>query len=171
MQVPLLFFNATRDSNTGTIYVKVVNRAGTGLPVHVAISGLSAVEPKGKAITLAASGPNDTNTITEPAKIVPVTSDVNGLGADFTRTFPPYSITVFEMTGKWSLSWRGGGLMGRGAARWRGGGGAGVRRRVSWRCRAFLGWSPSDRPERRQDAAPPRSAGGLPEPCSLNAPP
>jgi len=99
-QVPLMFFNATRDSKTGTIYIKVVNRAGTPQPVRVGISGLAAVEPKGKAITLAASSPTDTNSISEPAKVVPVSSEVDGLSADFTRTFPPYSITVVEMTGR-----------------------------------------------------------------------
>jgi alpha-N-arabinofuranosidase len=98
--VPLLFFNATRDSASGTIYVKVVNRAATAQPVHVEISGVASVEPKGKAITLAASSPTDTNSITEPTKIVPVTSDVDGLGANFTRSFAPYSVTVLEMKGK-----------------------------------------------------------------------
>jgi alpha-N-arabinofuranosidase len=99
-QVPMVFFDATRDSQTGTIYLKVVNRAGTPQPVQVEISGLSAVEAKGQAITLSASSPDDTNSITEPTKIVPVTTNVDGLGANFTRTFPPYSITVLEMKGK-----------------------------------------------------------------------
>jgi alpha-N-arabinofuranosidase len=99
-QVPMVFFDATRDSQTGTIYLKVVNRAGTPQPVKVEISGLSAVEAKGQAITLSASSPDDTNSITEPAKIVPVTTNVDGLGKNFTRTFPPYSITVLQMKGK-----------------------------------------------------------------------
>ena len=99
-QVPLVFFDATRDSKTGTIYLKVVNRAGAPQPVQVEISGLSAVEAKGQAITLSAKTPDDTNSITEPTKIVPVTTDVDGLGAKFTRTFPPYSITVLQMKGK-----------------------------------------------------------------------
>jgi alpha-N-arabinofuranosidase len=99
-QVPMVFFDATRDSQTGTIYLKVVNRAGTPQPVQVEISGLSVVEAKGQAITLSASSPDDTNSITEPTKIVPVTTNVDGLGANFTRTFPPYSITVLEMKGK-----------------------------------------------------------------------
>jgi len=38
-QVPTLFFDATRDSKAGTIYLKVVNRAGTPQPVRVEISG------------------------------------------------------------------------------------------------------------------------------------
>jgi alpha-N-arabinofuranosidase len=99
-QVPMVFFDATRDSQTGTIYLKVVNRAGTPQPVQVEISGLAAVEAKGQAITLSASGPDETNSITEPTKIVPVTTNVDGLGANFTRTFPPYSISVLQMKGK-----------------------------------------------------------------------
>jgi alpha-N-arabinofuranosidase len=100
LQVPLMFFDATRESSSGTIYVKVVNRAATGEVVHISLSGLSAVEPKGKATVLAAGSPTDTNTIADPAKVVPVASDASGLGADFTRTFPPYSITVLELNGK-----------------------------------------------------------------------
>ena len=100
LQVPLMFFDATRDSSSGTIYVKVVNRAATGEVVHISLSGLSAVEPKGKSTVLAAVSPTDTNTIADPAKVVPVTSDASGLAADFTRTFPPYSITVLELNGK-----------------------------------------------------------------------
>jgi alpha-N-arabinofuranosidase len=95
-----VFFDATRDSKTGIIFLKVVNRAGTPQPVKVEISGLSAVEAAGQAITLSASSPDDTNSITEPTKIVPITTNVDGLGENFTRTFPPYSITVLQMKGK-----------------------------------------------------------------------
>ena len=99
-QVPTLFYNATRDSKTGTIYLKIVNRAAIPLPVKIAVSGLTSIEPKGQLIAISASSPDDTNSITEPAKIVPVTTSVDGLGARFTRTFPPYSISVLQMKGK-----------------------------------------------------------------------
>jgi alpha-N-arabinofuranosidase len=46
---------------------------------------------------MAGSVPEDTNSITEPKKIVPVVSDVSGVGADFTRSFPPYSVNVVEL--------------------------------------------------------------------------
>jgi alpha-N-arabinofuranosidase len=98
--VPTLFYSATRDSKTGTIYLKIVNRASTPQPLTVEIAGLASVESKGESITMAASSPDDTNSITEPAKIVPVSAAVDGLGANFTRTFPPYSITVLELKGK-----------------------------------------------------------------------
>ena len=41
--------------------------------------------------------PEDTNTITEPTKIVPVTDKISGLGASFTRSFVPYSVNVLKI--------------------------------------------------------------------------
>jgi len=99
-QVPTLFYSATRDSKTGTIYLKIVNRLSTPQPVKVEISGLASVESKGQSIAMAAASPDDTNSIAEPSKVVPVSTSVDGLGANFTRTFPPYSISVLEMKTK-----------------------------------------------------------------------
>jgi alpha-N-arabinofuranosidase len=99
-QVPALFFDATRDSANGTIYLKVVNRQGTPQPVKIEISGAASVKSKGVATVLKADKPDDTNSINEPKKIIPATEKANGLGADFTRTFPPYSITVLELPAK-----------------------------------------------------------------------
>ncbi|MCU1260227.1 MAG: alpha-N-arabinofuranosidase [Bryobacterales bacterium] len=96
-QVPMLFFDATRDSKTGTIYVKVVNRAGTPQPVRLEIAGLAGLERKGQMITLKGDGPDDTNSISAPAKIVPVTTPVDGISDKFSQTFPAYSVTVLQM--------------------------------------------------------------------------
>jgi alpha-N-arabinofuranosidase len=99
-QVPTLFFNATRDSKNGTIYLKVVNSAGTPQSIQVETSGLSSIESKGQTVAMSASSPDDTNSITEPAKIVPVTTKVEGLSKNFKYTFPAYSITILQMKGK-----------------------------------------------------------------------
>ena len=99
-QAPTLFFSATRDARTGTIYLTVVNRAASPQPVRVEIGGLAAIEPKGQMIVIASSSPDDTNSITDPRKIAPVASAVDGLSANFTRIFPPYSITLLKMNGK-----------------------------------------------------------------------
>jgi alpha-N-arabinofuranosidase len=99
-QVRQIFFNATRDSQTGTIYLKVVNELGTPQPVKIEISGAAGVKPEGVAIVLKADSLRDTNSIDEPAKIVPITESVTGLGTDFTREFPPYSITILELKTK-----------------------------------------------------------------------
>jgi alpha-N-arabinofuranosidase len=99
-QIQKLFFDATRDSQSGTIFLKVVNSLGTPQPVHVEISGISTVEPEAEAVVLKANSPNDTNSIDEPTKIIPAMETVDGLGTDFTREFPPYSITILELKAK-----------------------------------------------------------------------
>jgi len=99
-QVRQIFFDATRDSQSGTIYLKIVNTLGTPQPVKIQISGAAAVEAEGTAIVLKADRPDDTNSIQEPARIIPVTKKVDGLGTEFTREFPPYSITVLELKAK-----------------------------------------------------------------------
>ena len=99
-EVPTLFYSATRDSRTGTIYLKIVNRAGAPQPVRVELKGVTSVASKGQAITMAANSPEDTNSITAPAKIAPVAAAAEGLGASFSRTFPPYSITALRLEAK-----------------------------------------------------------------------
>ena len=98
--VPSLFYNATRDSKTGTIFVKVVNCVGTPQPVRIQISGLNSIEPEGQIVEMKAGGTEETNSITEPIKIAPVTEKIDGLSKDFTRTFPPYSISILKLNGK-----------------------------------------------------------------------
>ena len=44
-----------------------------------------------------ADNPNETNTITEPDKIVPVEIRVNDLKKTFSRVLPPYSINIMEL--------------------------------------------------------------------------
>jgi alpha-N-arabinofuranosidase len=96
-EVPTVFWSATRDTKTGTVFLKIVNRAAMPQPLRVEFSGLAAVDAKGQAVTLSAGSPTDTNSIADPTKIVPVTSTVDGLGTSFTRSFPPYSLTVLQM--------------------------------------------------------------------------
>jgi alpha-N-arabinofuranosidase len=99
-EVATVFWSATRDTKTGTVFLKIVNRAATPQPLRVEFNGLASVDAKGQAVTLSAGSPTDTNSITEPTKIVPVTNSVDGLGTSFTRTFPPYSLTVLQMKAK-----------------------------------------------------------------------
>jgi alpha-L-arabinofuranosidase len=99
-QLPSLFFDATRDSASGTIYLKVVNRLATPQPVKIDISGVASVAAKGVATVLKADKPDDTNSIKEPMKIIPITEKARDLGANFTRIFPPYSITILELKAK-----------------------------------------------------------------------
>jgi alpha-L-arabinofuranosidase len=75
----------------------VVNRAATAQSVRIKFSGASSVASSGRVITISGSGPDDTNSITEPRKVVPVISEISGLSADFSHSFAPYSVNVLEL--------------------------------------------------------------------------
>jgi alpha-L-arabinofuranosidase len=98
--VPRFYYDATRDSATGKIYVKVVNPTDAPLPVHVRLTGVASVEPAGQLGEVKGTDPVDLNAITEPNKIGVTMSKVEGLSTDFTRTFAPYSASVLILNGK-----------------------------------------------------------------------
>jgi alpha-N-arabinofuranosidase len=99
-QVPTMFFSATKSEQRGEIYLKVVNAIGTAQAVQVDLAGAGKVAPEGKAIVLASANKEDTNSIAEPAKVVPVTSKASGLGKQFSYRFAPYSVTVLVLSTK-----------------------------------------------------------------------
>ncbi|HEY9171082.1 MAG TPA: alpha-L-arabinofuranosidase C-terminal domain-containing protein, partial [Verrucomicrobiae bacterium] len=99
-QLREVFFNATRDSKSGVIYLKVVNTAGTSQRINVQINGARKIATKGEAVVLAAGKLDDTNSITEPNNVVPRTEKLDGLSANFTREFPAYSVSVLKLKSK-----------------------------------------------------------------------
>jgi alpha-N-arabinofuranosidase len=99
-QIREIFFDATRDSKNGVIYLKVVNTSGSAKPIKIQFSGAPKIEPEGEVVTLAADNLDDTNSLEQPRKIVPRTGRADNLSANFTREFPAYSITVMELKTK-----------------------------------------------------------------------
>jgi alpha-N-arabinofuranosidase len=95
-----VFESVTRDSQHGTIYLKVVNAAASPQPLHVNLTGAGDVLPFGFAVVLTSASPLDTNTLTDPYNVVPQFKFANGLGQSFEYTFAPNSITVLELTAK-----------------------------------------------------------------------
>jgi len=100
VEVPTLFFDATRNSQTGEIFLKVVNRASAP-PAH----------PRGtqRTVERRSQGTSHRPDRRQPQRHQfhrgtgqnrPRHHPVDGLGATFTRTFPPYSITVLVMKAK-----------------------------------------------------------------------
>jgi alpha-N-arabinofuranosidase len=99
-EVPALFDDATRDRQTGIIYIKIVNRQDAPQSLNIKLDGVSSVEPTAQSIVLQAKDRNETNSLQEPRNIVPVTGTIDGVSADFTREFPPCSITILELKTK-----------------------------------------------------------------------
>lgn len=99
VSVPQIYYVATKDTKTGTVYLKVVNAVGTSLSLDINIAGVAKVEPKALKVQLNSAKPEDTNSIDEPTKIVPVKSKVKA-GTSFAHLFAPYSITVLQLQTK-----------------------------------------------------------------------
>jgi len=85
--------SVTKDSKTGALTIKMVNVTDTPQITAITIDGATGLASVGKAITLSGN-PGDTNSITDPTHLIPVESDVPNVGASFSYTFPPYSVTV-----------------------------------------------------------------------------
>jgi len=99
-QIRQVFFDATRDSKSGIIYLKVVNEAGAAQPVHIQINGCPGIKPEGEMVSLSAGNLADTNSLDEPEKVAPRTEKVQGLSPDLTREFPAYSITILKLSSR-----------------------------------------------------------------------
>ncbi len=99
-QLREIFYSATRDSTSGVIYLKIVNTSGTAKTIKIQINGGAKIAPEGEAVSLAAAGLDDTNSLEQPQKLVPHTEKAGNLSADISREFPPYSITVLKLKTK-----------------------------------------------------------------------
>ena len=95
----LLPYSVTVDTKSRTVYMKAVNPGATPQPLQINIKGTAATAFEGQEITLTSANPTDTNSISEPEKIVPAAAPVK-VGAAFTRTLKPYSVTVLKLTEK-----------------------------------------------------------------------
>ena len=93
----LLPYSVTTSSKTGTVYIKAVNPGATAQPLHLRLKGGAPVSGKSEAIVLTSASPTDTNSITEPTKIVPLKEPLKTPGSDFDTTLKPYSVTVMKI--------------------------------------------------------------------------
>ena len=96
-QVPTVFYSATMDKKSGTVYLKLVNTTGKKQLVNINLNGVATISPKATLFVIKSSKPEDTNTIMEPKKIVPASSVISGVSSKFKRTLEPYSVSVFQM--------------------------------------------------------------------------
>ncbi|MDQ6733202.1 MAG: alpha-N-arabinofuranosidase [Nitrospirota bacterium] len=97
---PRLFYAITRDGAKGVLFLKLVNASSIPQPLDIKLSGANRVESNGSLISLSAKTPDETNTLSQPAKIVPVETPLQNISANFRHTLPPYSIHVLEINQK-----------------------------------------------------------------------
>src|SRR6187399_441566 len=95
--VPTVFYSATKDEKTGIIYLKVVNTIGKQQLVEISLKGVGKISTDATMIVIKGDKPEDTNTITEPGKVMPFTSKINGVASTFVRTLDPYSVSILQI--------------------------------------------------------------------------
>jgi alpha-N-arabinofuranosidase len=93
-----LFYSVTRDAAKGIVYLKLVNASSATQPLKISLNGAKDVKSSAKLISLSAATTAATNSITDPKRVVPVESTVKGVGKEFTRTLPGYSVEVLELS-------------------------------------------------------------------------
>jgi len=99
-EVKSLFYSATRETGSGKLIVKIVNRADAPQALKIETNGVNAIAEKGTATVLKADNRDATNSPVDPKNVVPTMETVDGLGTTFPRAFPPCSITILELQSK-----------------------------------------------------------------------
>ncbi len=94
-----VYQSTTRDSRTGTLYIKLVNATTNPAPVAVQISG-NKPGANGRMYTLSAPSTEATNSITDPNRIVPREHAFTPIGANLQLVLEPLSINVIELPGR-----------------------------------------------------------------------
>jgi alpha-N-arabinofuranosidase len=94
------FVSSTRDSASGRIYLKLVNGSSVSQHVRIYLKGIPEVQSDAQLTTLRGNTPEETNSIADPGRILPVVSTIHIAGASFEHTMPPYSIQVFDIRPK-----------------------------------------------------------------------
>jgi alpha-N-arabinofuranosidase len=94
---PRLFNSVTYDSKTHRLHLKLVNASSMPQSIEIKLTGAAHVQNKATLTTLSGKTTQDTNSITNRARIVPVVSTLTNAGAAFTHTVPRYSIQVLDI--------------------------------------------------------------------------
>ena len=99
--VPTIFYSATINDATGTLYFKIVNTTAKKQDVKINLDGIAKVASEATLVVVKGDKPEDTNTLTLPENIVPLTTTIKGIKKSFSRKLDPYSVSIIEIkTGK-----------------------------------------------------------------------
>ena len=92
-----LFASATKDEAQGEVILKVVNAESIPQLINVTVAGSRLAAAGDKAIILAGSQPGDENTPGQPLRLAPVSEAFTANRQNFTREFPPRSVTILRL--------------------------------------------------------------------------
>ena len=97
---PRFFYSVTRDAVKGRAYLKLVNANSTPQSVKINLSGANTIAGTVTVVTLGGANSAETNTIRVPSRIVPVKTELKGVGSSFSHFVPGYAVQVLEISAK-----------------------------------------------------------------------
>ena len=92
-----LFYSVTRDAAKGIVYLKMVNASSSPQELKIALDGAKSVGASAKLVRLSGGRDGGDQHHRRPDARGAVESAVKGVGKEFTRTMPGYSIDVMEL--------------------------------------------------------------------------
>ena len=92
---PKLFYSITANAAKKQLYLKLVNASSDAQPIDINLEGASLAHTA-KLVSLHAHDMRETNSITDPERIIPVDSTLHNVGNHFHHTVPGYSIQVIQ---------------------------------------------------------------------------
>ncbi len=93
-----LFYSVTTDAAKNKLYLKLVNATSAPQPVTLHLNGTGKLQREASVETLGGTDPAETNSITDPKRIVPVHSNLRGVNSNMQHTVPAYSVQVITFT-------------------------------------------------------------------------
>jgi len=94
------FASAGRDEKTGELVVKVINTSDEAVAGTLNIGGVDGIDARGQITVLKSDRLDDNNSMENPRKVVPVTSEIGGAGNSFKHEFPAHSLSIMRLKGK-----------------------------------------------------------------------
>jgi alpha-N-arabinofuranosidase len=90
------FYSVTENKAKKELYVKLVNASSDAQAVEIDLAGTKTAATA-KVASLSAHDPRETNSISDPERVVPVESTVHVGGGKIAHTLPAYSIQVLRI--------------------------------------------------------------------------
>ncbi|MBV9265118.1 MAG: alpha-N-arabinofuranosidase [Acidobacteriaceae bacterium] len=94
---PRVFYSATRDSKSGTLYLKIVNASTAPLAIRIKPGSGSRMSKAAEIWTLKGASAAQTNSIDKPEEIKPSEYQIKNLDPNEIQQFAPLSINVLEI--------------------------------------------------------------------------
>lgn len=93
--LPGFFASATCDARTGAVFIKLVNPLPTAQSTAIELKGY--LPTWDGTLTILSGELKAMNSIDEPTKISPVTTEIRGLGSSFRQNLPAHSVAVLTL--------------------------------------------------------------------------